>query len=87
LLGFVPKDGQPARLEVDSLPWVPDVAFAEEPSRILPDPGPEDFALVRRLALALPKAQGSKGSIRGKRLVAGWNNDFVEKLLFDFAQN
>jgi hypothetical protein len=56
-------------------------------SRVRKDHGPENVALVRRLALSMLKAEGGKGSIRGKRLVAGWNNDFMEKLLFDFAQN
>jgi hypothetical protein len=55
--------------------------------RVRKDHGPENFALVRRLALSMLKAEGSKGSIRGKRLIAGWNNDFMEKLLFDFARN
>jgi predicted transposase YbfD/YdcC len=71
----------------NSLHWVLDVAFDEDQSRVRKDHGPENFALVRRLALSMLKAEGSKGSIRGKRLIAGWNNDFMEKLLFDFAQN
>jgi predicted transposase YbfD/YdcC len=71
----------------NSLHWVPDVAFDEDQSRVRKDHGPENVALVRRLALAMLKAEGSKGSIRGKRLIADWNNDFMEKLLFDFAQN
>ena len=71
----------------NSLHWVLDVAFDEDQSRVRKDHGPENVALVRRLALSMLKAEGSKGSIRGKRLIAGWNNDFMEKLLFDFAQN
>ena len=71
----------------NSLHWVLDVAVDEDQSRVRKDHGPENVALVRRLALSMLKAEGSKGSIRGKRLIAGWNNDFMEKLLFDFAQN
>jgi predicted transposase YbfD/YdcC len=71
----------------NSLHWVLDVAFDEDQSRVRKDHGPENVALVRRLALSMLKAEGSKGSIRGKRLIAGWNNDFMEKLLFDFARN
>lgn len=71
----------------NSLHWVLDVAFDEDQSRVRKGHGPENFALVRRLALSMLKAEGSKGSIRGKRLIAGWNNDFMEKLLFDFARN
>ena len=71
----------------NSLHWVLDVAFDEDHNRVRKDHGPENFALVRRLAVSMLKAEGSKGSIRGKRLIAGWNNGFMEKLLFDFAQN
>src|SRR6516162_1141387 len=71
----------------NSLHWVLDVGFDEERSRLGKDHGPENLALLRRLAVSVLKAEGSKGSIRGKRLIAGWNNDFMEKLLFDFAQN
>jgi len=33
------------------------------------------------------KAEQSKGSIQVKRLMAGWNNDFLEKVLADFPGN
>jgi hypothetical protein len=56
----------------NSLYWVLDVAFDEDQSRVRKDHGPENFALVRRLALSMLRAEGSKGSIRGKRLIAGW---------------
>ena len=39
------------------------------------------MALVRRLALCLLKKQGGKGSIRGKRLQSGWNDDFLLEIL------
>jgi predicted transposase YbfD/YdcC len=71
----------------NSLHWVLDVVFDEDHNRVRKDHGPENFALARRLALSMLQAEGSKGSIRGKRLIAGWNNDFMEELLFDFAQN
>lgn len=71
----------------NSLHWVLDVTFAEDRSRVRKDHGPENFALLRRMAVSLLKAEGSKGSIRGKRLIAGWNNDFMEKVLLDFAGN
>lgn len=71
----------------NSLHWVLDVTFDEDKSRIRKDHGPENFALLRRMAVSLLKAEGSKGSIRGKRLIAGWNNDFMEKVLLNFAGN
>jgi predicted transposase YbfD/YdcC len=71
----------------NSLHWVLDVTFHEDGSRVRKDHGPENFALLRRMAVSMLKAEGSKGSIRGKRLIAGWNNDFMEKILLDFAEN
>ena len=71
----------------NSLHWLLDVTFHEDGSRVRKDHGPENFALLRRMAVSMLKAEGSKGSIRGKRLIAGWNNDFMEKVLLDFAEN
>jgi predicted transposase YbfD/YdcC len=71
----------------NSLHWVLDVTFDEDRSRLRKDHGPENLALLRRMAVSMLKAEGSKGSIRGKRLIAGWNNDFMEKVLLGFAEN
>lgn len=71
----------------NSLHWVLDVVFDEDRSRVRKDHGPENLALLRRLAVSLLKTEKSKGSIRGKRLIAGWNNDFMEKVLANFAEN
>lgn len=71
----------------NSLHWVLDVTFDEDRSRVRKDHGPENFALLRRIAVSAIKAEKSKGSIRGKRLVAGWDNDFLEKILLDFTEN
>jgi predicted transposase YbfD/YdcC len=71
----------------NSLHWVLDVTFDEDRSRVRKDHGPENFALLRQMAVSLLKAEESKGSIRGKRLIAGWNNDFMEKVLLGFAEN
>ncbi len=71
----------------NSLHWVLDVVFDEDKSRVRKDHGPENFGLLRRMAVSMLKAEGSKGSIRGKRLVAGWNNDFLEKVFRDFAKD
>ena len=71
----------------NSLHWVLDVIFDEDRSRVRKDHGPENLALLRRMAVSMLKAEGGKGSIRGKRLIAGWNNDFMEKVPLDFAEN
>lgn len=64
----------------NGLHWVLDVSFDEDQSRIRTDHGPENFALLRRLALSLLKQKG-KGSVRSKRLRCGWNEEFLAELL------
>ncbi len=65
-----------------SLHWVLDIAFREDENRVRTDFAPENFAVIRHLALDIIKQDKSKGSIRCKRLKAGWDNNFLENLLF-----
>jgi len=71
----------------NSLHWVLDVVFDEDGSRVRKDHGPDNFGLLRRMAISMLKAERSPGSIQVKRLMAGWNNDFLEKVLVDFTEN
>lgn len=70
----------------NGLHWVLDVCFGDDASRVRSGHGPENFALLRRLALAVLKQQKDKHSIRGRRLVAGWDNSYLEQLLLDFLR-
>jgi predicted transposase YbfD/YdcC len=65
----------------NGLHWVLDVCFDEDQCRMRADHSPENMALLRRLALCLLKKHGRKGSLRGKRLHSGWNNDFLLEVL------
>jgi predicted transposase YbfD/YdcC len=69
----------------NSLHWVLDVTMNEDQSRNRKDHGPENLALLRRLALNLAKLEPSKGSMKGKLKQAGWDNRFLAKLLTQFA--
>lgn len=69
----------------NSLHWVLDVTMNEDQSRNRKDHGPENLALLRRLALNLAKLEPSKGSMKGKLKQAGWDNTFLAKLLSQFA--
>lgn len=71
----------------NGLHWVLDVCFGDDASRVRTGHGPANFALLRRLALAVLKQQKDKHSIRGRRLIAGWDNSYLEQLLLDFLQN
>ena len=66
------------------LHWVLDVVFDEDQARNRKGHGPENLALLRKLALNLAKLDTSKGSMRGKLKRAAWNNDFLANLLGRF---
>ena len=58
----------------------------EDQLRNRKDHGPENLALLRRLALNLAKLEPSKGSMRGKLKRAGWDTTFLANLLAQFAR-
>jgi len=65
------------------LHWVMDVVFGEDDSRARSGNAPENLAALRRMALNLIKSEKSqpKLSIRRKRLMAGWNTDYLAKII------
>jgi predicted transposase YbfD/YdcC len=72
----------------NSLHWVLDVTFHEDRSRIKKENAPENFGLLRRLALCLLKKEStSKRSIKGKRLRASWDEDYLRRVLCGNAEN
>jgi len=65
----------------NSLHWMLDVNFAQDASRIRKAASPQIASMLRQLALMLLQHDTQiKGSIRGKRKIAGWNNDALESL-------
>jgi len=70
----------------NSLHWVLDVSMNEDQTRNRLDNGPQNLALLRRIALNLAKLEGSKGSMKGKLKKAGWNDDFLASLLAQFGK-
>jgi predicted transposase YbfD/YdcC len=66
----------------NSLHWTLDVTFSEDSSRIRKDNSPENFALLRRLAVNLLKQEKSvKGSLKMKRYRAAMDNDYLTQIL------
>ncbi len=61
--------------------WTLDVVFRQDAARVLIGHGPENLAVMQHLALNLLKKEPSKQSIRVKRQKAGWNEEFLAKLL------
>jgi predicted transposase YbfD/YdcC len=69
----------------NGLHWVLDVTMNEDQMRNRKDNGPENLALLRRLALNLAALEPSKDSMRGKLKRAGWDNHFLAQMLAQFA--
>jgi predicted transposase YbfD/YdcC len=65
----------------NSLHWVLDIAFREDESRIRKDYAPENFAILRHMALNLLRKETSSKSIKRKRLRAGWDNEYLIRIL------
>ncbi len=63
------------------LHWRLDVAFDEDGSRVRTGHAPQNMALLRKMALNLLNQHPSKGSIKSKRLKAGWKEDFLVSLI------
>lgn len=66
----------------NSLHWVLDVAFDEDRSRARVGNSAANFAIIRHLALNMIKNEKStKVGVKTKRAKAGWDNDYLLKLL------
>ena len=66
----------------NSLHWTLDVTFCEDKSRIRKQNSPENFALLRRLAINLLKQEKtSKESLKMKRYRAAMDNNYLVQIL------
>ena len=66
----------------NSLHWTLDMTFREDEQRKHDKNSAQNFAIVRKIVLNLLKQEDSKKlSLRTKRLKAGWDNNFLLKIL------
>ena len=66
----------------NGLHWTLDMAFREDECRIRKGYAPENFSVLRQMALNLLKSEKSfKGSINTKRLEAAWNKDYLKTVI------
>jgi len=66
----------------NSLHWILDVNFHEDYARNREGHSAENMAILRHMAINLiKKERSSKTSLRGKRLKASWNDDYLINLL------
>jgi len=66
----------------NALHWVLDIAFREDDSRIRKGHAPENFSMLRHIALNLLKQEkASRHGVKVKRNRAGWDNDYLLTVL------
>ena len=64
------------------LHWQLDVTFQEDQCRIRKGHADQNFSILRRSALSLLKNESSqKVGVKNKRLIAGWDEHYLEKVL------
>jgi predicted transposase YbfD/YdcC len=65
----------------NSLHWVLDVTFREDDCRIRDRYGAQNLATLRRLVIALLKREHTKQSLVTKRMMTGWDDDYMFQVL------
>ena len=66
----------------NDLHWCLDIAFREDHSRIRKDHAPENFGILKHMAINMIKKEKSlKAGIQAKRLKAAWDHDYLFKIL------
>jgi len=65
----------------NNLHWMLDVVFSEDQSRTRNGNAPENMTTLRKTALQLLNQQTDKQSIKSRRKIAAWNNDYLLQLL------
>ncbi len=66
----------------NSLHWVLDVALNEDDCRIRKDHAPENFAVMRRLAVnLLGREKSNKRGVKNKQFLAAMDNEYLTKVL------
>jgi predicted transposase YbfD/YdcC len=71
----------------NELHWCLDVSFREDANKTAAGHAGANLGLVRRLAASLLKQDPGKGSIKGKRLRAGWDDGYLLQVLHGFTED
>jgi len=65
----------------NSLHWVMDMIFRDDECRVRTDHAPANFTTIKHMALNLIRRAPGKDSIRLRRKVAAWDDDFLASLI------
>ena len=65
----------------NSLHWVMDMIFRDDECRVRTDHAPANFTTIKHMAHNLLRTASSKDSMRLRRKVAAWDDDFLARLI------
>ncbi len=65
----------------NALHWVMDMVFRDDECRLRTDHAPANFTTIKHIALNLIRRANSKDSIRLRRKVAAWDDEFLASLI------
>jgi len=65
----------------NSLHWVMDVTFRDDECRVRTDNAPANFTTIKHIAHNLIRRAKGKDSLRLRRKVAAWDDDFLVSLI------
>jgi predicted transposase YbfD/YdcC len=65
----------------NSLHWVLDMIFREDECRVRTDHAPANLTTIKHIALNLMRSSTAKHSLRAKRKVAAWDDDYLASLI------
>ena len=65
----------------NSLHWVMDMVFRDDECRLRTDHAPANFTTIKHIALNLTRRAPGKDSLRLRRKVAAWDDDFLISLV------
>lgn len=65
----------------NSLHWVMDMIFRDDECRLRTDHAPANFTTIKHMALNLLRRVSSKDSLRMRRKVAAWDDEFLASLI------
>jgi len=65
----------------NSLHWVMDMVFRDDECRVRTDHAPANFTTLKHMATNLLRRAPSKHSLRARRKVAAWDDDFLAALI------
>jgi predicted transposase YbfD/YdcC len=65
----------------NGLHWVLDMTFRDDECRVRTDHAPANFTTIKHMALNLIRRAPGKDSIRLRRKVAAWDDDYLASLI------